>query len=195
MRLNKGIRKKKIPYSINFVPALIAWTTVPKTLKALFYQRERWQRGTLQCIWRKKSMIFNPYYGKEGMLGMPYLIAETLGCLLEFTCYVLIPILIAFGILNWMIAALFILISFALGIIRTTLTNLIEQLTFRRYPKTSDVLRILFCGFLENFGFHQAVLFSRIQAFGRAFKRDRSWRREETVVEETQTQKKERAAG
>jgi cellulose synthase/poly-beta-1,6-N-acetylglucosamine synthase-like glycosyltransferase len=54
-----------------FDNSAIAWTEAPSTLSGLAKQRFRWAYGTLQCLWKHRSMTFNPRYGTLGMIAMP----------------------------------------------------------------------------------------------------------------------------
>lgn len=49
----------------------VAWTEAPETLDALLNQRARWMFGTLQALWRHRSMILRPRFGWLGMLVLP----------------------------------------------------------------------------------------------------------------------------
>lgn len=55
-------------------------TFVPGNLHRLCRQRERWQRGLLDCLRKHRQMIGNPRYGMLGMFALPYqVISELLG--------------------------------------------------------------------------------------------------------------------
>ena len=44
----------------------------PRLRGALIKQRTRWMFGSLQAIWKHRSMMLNPRYGWVGMLLLPY---------------------------------------------------------------------------------------------------------------------------
>ncbi len=74
LSLNK--QNKKIVYDASSV----CYTLVPTDLKRLFRQRDRWQRGLLDCLIKHKDLIFNPKYKYLGCLVLPYeIIFELLG--------------------------------------------------------------------------------------------------------------------
>ena len=56
---------------IVYVPAAIAWTEAPETVRTLARQRFRWAYGTLQCLWKHRDMIFNWNYRALGWFSLP----------------------------------------------------------------------------------------------------------------------------
>jgi cellulose synthase/poly-beta-1,6-N-acetylglucosamine synthase-like glycosyltransferase/peptidoglycan/xylan/chitin deacetylase (PgdA/CDA1 family)/spore germination protein YaaH len=56
---------------IVYVPAAIAWTEAPETVRTLARQRFRWAYGTLQCLWKHRDMIFNWRYRALGWFSLP----------------------------------------------------------------------------------------------------------------------------
>lgn len=139
-----------------FQPEPTCWTEAPESLRMLARQRNRWQRGTLQVIGHHTRMLFNPRYGVVGLLAMPYfLIFEAIGPVIEITGYVLIALAIPFGLLDWRFAELFFLAAVVYGSLLSVTAVAREELSFRRYPKVTDLLRLTAYGVLENFGYRQ----------------------------------------
>jgi cellulose synthase/poly-beta-1,6-N-acetylglucosamine synthase-like glycosyltransferase/peptidoglycan/xylan/chitin deacetylase (PgdA/CDA1 family) len=50
------------------------FTEAPESLNQFYKQRFRWNFGTLQVLWKRKSMMFNPKYGPIGYFIMPYMV-------------------------------------------------------------------------------------------------------------------------
>jgi peptidoglycan-N-acetylglucosamine deacetylase len=65
------IAVQRAGHSVMFDSSAIAWTEAPATVSGLAKQRFRWAYGTLQCLWKYRSMTFNPRYGTLGMIAMP----------------------------------------------------------------------------------------------------------------------------
>lgn len=51
----------------------LAFTEAPDTLRDLAKQRFRWAFGTLQCLWKHRSAMFNRRYGLFGFVALPSL--------------------------------------------------------------------------------------------------------------------------
>lgn len=65
---------------IVYDPTAICYTRVPHSLKRLLHQRDRWQRGLMDCLIKHRNMIANPLYGMLGVVTMIYqLVVELLG--------------------------------------------------------------------------------------------------------------------
>jgi cellulose synthase/poly-beta-1,6-N-acetylglucosamine synthase-like glycosyltransferase/peptidoglycan/xylan/chitin deacetylase (PgdA/CDA1 family)/spore germination protein YaaH len=58
-------------YRVLFDSSAVAWTEAPSTFRGLARQRFRWAFGTLQCLWKYRSLTFNPRYGSLGMVALP----------------------------------------------------------------------------------------------------------------------------
>ena len=65
---------------IVYDPTAVCYTRVPHSLKRLLHQRDRWQRGLMDCLIKHQNMIANPRYGMLGLAAMSYqLVVELLG--------------------------------------------------------------------------------------------------------------------
>ncbi len=58
-------------YSVRFDSTAVAWTEAPNSFAGLARQRFRWAYGTLQCLWKYRSITFNPRYRALGMIALP----------------------------------------------------------------------------------------------------------------------------
>jgi peptidoglycan-N-acetylglucosamine deacetylase len=65
------IQVRKLGYKIGYEEDAIGLTEAPDSLRNLAKQRFRWSFGTLQCMWKHKSSLFNPKYGTLGFVAMP----------------------------------------------------------------------------------------------------------------------------
>ncbi len=176
VRLHRHYSFNKIPYRIRFVSDPICWTEVPETLKMLGRQRRRWHLGLIQSVWKHKTTILNPRYGRLGMLAMPYnVFIEMVSPLIEFTGYIVVPLSYIFGMINYDFFMLFLLLAVAYGILLSTTGVFLEELTYRRYPKWNDLFVLLSYGVLENFGYRQINSFWRFQAFFQFFFGRQTW--------------------
>ncbi len=162
-RLHRVYREGKRRFRIVFQPEPTCWTEAPETLRTLGGQRNRWQRGTLQVLGYHRRMLFNPRYGVVGMLAMPYfLIFEAVGPIIEFGGYVMLLLAIPFGLLDWRFAELFFLAAVVYGSLLSVAAVALEELSFRRYPKATDLVRLAAYGVLENFGYRQLATWWRV---------------------------------
>lgn len=157
--------KSDTPYQIGFTPAATAWTDVPATLKEYWHQRSNWQRGTLRSLLRHKRMFFNPRYKLVGLFGYPFfLLAETLGPLVECTAYVSVLLSWWLGIIQWYTAILFFVVCWLFVTILTMATAFISFLTYDKYHRLRDLPWLLLVVTIESFGFRQYLMLCRVIA-------------------------------
>jgi cellulose synthase/poly-beta-1,6-N-acetylglucosamine synthase-like glycosyltransferase/peptidoglycan/xylan/chitin deacetylase (PgdA/CDA1 family) len=58
-------------YRVLFDSSAVAWTEAPTTFRGLARQRFRWAYGTLQCLWKYRSITFSRRYGALGLVALP----------------------------------------------------------------------------------------------------------------------------
>jgi cellulose synthase/poly-beta-1,6-N-acetylglucosamine synthase-like glycosyltransferase len=58
-------------YKVLYDSTAIGWTEAPATLRDLLKQRFRWAFGTLQCLWKHRSVTLRPRHGMLGLVAMP----------------------------------------------------------------------------------------------------------------------------
>ena len=165
VRLHRYFMKKKQRYRISFVPDPICWTVAPKTFEMLAKQRKRWHAGLGESISLHMSMLFNPRYGRIGLFAMPYqLLIEFFGPLIETAGYVIIILSFIAGVIDTRFFILFLIMAVGVGVFFSTVAIILEEITYRRYPRLKDLLILLFYGVIENFGYRQLVAYWRTKA-------------------------------
>jgi cellulose synthase/poly-beta-1,6-N-acetylglucosamine synthase-like glycosyltransferase len=166
VRLHKHCRRRGIPYRISFVPDPVAWTECPETLGALGRQRDRWQRGLIESTWWHREMLLNPAFGRVGLLAFPYyFFLEMLGPIIEGLGYVAFAATVLSGRGSLPYIAAFLGVAVFLGIALSIAAVGLEELSFRRYSRTGDLLTLFGIAVLENFGYRQLNVYWRIRGF------------------------------
>jgi len=164
VRLHRYYRERRAPYRIAYRADPVCWTEAPEQVRALAGQRNRWQRGTLQVLSAQRTMVMNPRYGVVGMAAMPYyLVFEAIGPIVEVAGYVVTAVALACGLLDWRFAELLFLVAVCYGALISLAAVVLEELSFRRYPRVVDLLRLAAYGILENFGYRQLTTWWRLR--------------------------------
>ena len=162
---HRQFRRAHVPYEIVIVPDATIWTQVPSTWGGIRTQRKRWQRIVLEVLWKYRSMLFNPRYGRVGMLTMPYLLLyEGLGPFVEAFSYAFIGLLAVLGILNLEFLLLFLAFSVGLSAAIRLASLLIDVLFFDTYDRRS-VAYLGLLALIEPLIYRPALLLPRIHAF------------------------------
>lgn len=163
VRLHRYFRTKKIPYRITSIPEPICYTEVPEDLRSLKNQRVRWQKGLSESLSYNIDLLFHPRGGAVGWLSFPLnLVFEWFGPIFEFSGYIFFILGIILGIISVeaLIAFLILAIGFSLFISITTLV--LEEMSFRIYPKPKNLLLLFLAALLENLGFRQINTYWRL---------------------------------
>ncbi|MEF8853045.1 MAG: glycosyltransferase [Haloarculaceae archaeon] len=156
VRLHRHFKETDRTYTVDFVPEPVAWTEVPSNRQVLGRQRRRWYRGMVETVVTHRRMLFNPRYGRIGAFVMPfYVAAETVGPLVEGLGYVLLPLAWYFGLLDVEFFLVFFLLTTGFGVFLSWFGVFSEVWSFNRYDSPWQVLRLLWYGVLENFGYRQ----------------------------------------
>lgn len=176
VRLHRHHRDNNIPYRVKFLPEPVCWTEVPEDWDVLGRQRNRWQRGLADTLWRHRRMLFNPKYGKLAFLSMPFFFFfEMLGPIIELFGFIYFALVFILGMLNSWFTLMFLLAAVMFGLILSVASVLCEEMTFRRYPSIKDVMILSLFAFIENFGYRQIHTYWRFKGLIDFFKGDKQW--------------------
>ena len=182
VRIARYLHEQNRPFEVSFIPQTVCWTEVPESWTTLARQRNRWHRGMLETLIKHRKMAFNPAYGRTGILGMGYFwLIETLGPVVELMGYILLPVAALLHLLSPLNAALFFLISIGLGIILSLASLILEEVSFHRYDRWSELsLLICYC-VLENFGYRQLTLYWRLRGTVDFLRKKSDWGAQQRV--------------
>jgi len=177
VRLHKHLRDHNRKYRITFVPDPICWTEAPKDLAMLKKQRRRWHTGLAATISMYRSMLFNYRYGRIGLFALPYqLFIELIGPVIEVAGYFVVTASFAFGIIDRQFFMLFVIMAVLVGVFFSIAAVLLEEISYRRYPRFRDTFKLLLFSVLENFGYRQMLSLWRTQAvFKFLLSRNQKW--------------------
>jgi cellulose synthase/poly-beta-1,6-N-acetylglucosamine synthase-like glycosyltransferase len=156
VRLHRHLIDEGREYTVDFVPEPVAWTEVPTTRRMLSRQRRRWYSGMVETVVTNRGMLFNPTYGRVGTIVFPFFVAaEVFGRLVEGLGYALLPLAWYFGILDVEFFLIFVLLTTGFGVFLSWFGIFSEVWSFNRYDSPGQILRLLWYGVLENFGYRQ----------------------------------------
>jgi hypothetical protein len=119
-------------------------------------------------MWEYKGMLFNPRYGRVGLIAMPfYFFGEMLAPVVEVIGYAITVLGAATGVIDAPFALLFVLVAWGYGMLLSLWAVVLEETSFRRYRRAGDLARLLLFATLENFGYRQRTVWWRLRAFFR----------------------------
>lgn len=182
LRLQRHLRERDEPYSIQFVPEPVCWTEAPETLRGLSRQRRRWHRGLAESLWRHRRMVGNPRYGVLGLFALPYfLVFELIAPVVEVVGPPLSIAWWATGRLSTTFLAAFLVVAFLLGILLSMAALALEEFSFRRHPRGREVARMIWWSIWENVGYRQLTDLWRLAGLVDVLRRRKSWGAQQRV--------------
>jgi cellulose synthase/poly-beta-1,6-N-acetylglucosamine synthase-like glycosyltransferase len=175
IRIHKYFREQSVQYKVVFMPDAVCWTEVPAKIAALRRQRRRWQRGLAQVLALHRNLILRSRLGVVGLLALPYFTLELLAPIVELLGFGLVPLAWGFGRLSQAYLFLYLIFAILLGISFTLCALAIEEFAFKRYSSWHDLLRLLLYAVIEGLGYHQLVLWWRLEGMYDYFRGRRQW--------------------
>lgn len=164
LRLHRHLRRARREHRVVFVAEPVSWTEVPETARVLRSQRRRWHRGMWEVLWKHRAMTFNPRYGRIGLVAVPYYwLFELLAPVMELLGVVLVVLGLLVGAVDLDYTVRFLLVAYAFAILVSLAAVCAEELSFHRYGRWRDLLRILTSSVWENIGYRQVTAWWRIQ--------------------------------
>ena len=166
MRMCRYVHDNKIKAAIRYIPVTLCWTEGPTSLKVFMRQRTRWGRGLIQLMVTHRKMLFNPRYGRVGLIVFPYnFFFELLAPFIEITGLVYYILLAIFGLVNWPYAIILLLFVYSYAIMISSLAVLWDQLTFQYYKTWTDVARIASMVFVEMILYHPLIVIFALRGY------------------------------
>ena len=176
VKLHRHMLRGKRAYSIKFLPDPVCWTQPPDTLRDLKKQRKRWHIGLIDTLLRHRDMAFRPEYGRVGLLCLPYFwIFELIGPVFEVMGYISVPLSFILGVVDLHFMLSFFLVAVLYGIILSVGALLMEENTFRKYPRISQIMKLFLYAVLDNFGYRQLNTIFKVEAMVGYRKNKSSW--------------------
>jgi cellulose synthase/poly-beta-1,6-N-acetylglucosamine synthase-like glycosyltransferase len=176
VRLHRWARDQKRPYRILYTVDPVCWTQVPSDLKTLRKQRNRWQRGLWETLWSHRDLLFNPRYGRIGMVAVPFFwLFEALAPLIEVGGIVFMVGLLVFSEISWSFSLTFLLLAFSCGLLTSLTAFCLEVFMHTHYPTLADRRKLFWASILENFGYRQIIVYERFVASFQVWRKRGQW--------------------
>ena len=175
VRISSFMKKQKKKHKICYCFNANCWTEVPEDLKTLRKQRYRWHKGLIDILFFHKKMMFNPKYGRVGIVAMPYfLIFEMLGPLVEIQGLFMVVVAMILGLLNMEIALILFIGTILMGVLVSISSLLIAEKDIK-YFSLKDILILIGYAIIENFGPRQIFSLWRVSGFFQMLKKPGGW--------------------
>jgi len=94
---------------------------------------------------------------------------------IELFGYLVTVLGLCIGAVNVEFAAVFFSVALGYGLLLSLWTLALEEISYRRYPRVTDFLKLCAFAVLENFGYRQLTVWFRLQAFWKYARGNHSW--------------------
>ena len=159
-----------------FVPEPVAWTEAPESLRVLGRQRDRWQRGLVDVVWRHRRLVCNPRYGAVGLVVTPYFVlVELLGPVIEALGVLGLAVWFGLGLVDLRFAFFFLLLVYGWGLLFSIGALLLDELTSRRYEGLADRVLLVCWALIEPLGYRQLTVIWQLRGMIRAARGRSDW--------------------
>lgn len=176
LKVHRHIRDHSLSNRIGFAPDAKAWTEVPPSYWHVSSQRIRWHNSLCDVLWRFRSMLFRPTYGRIGFILLPWLWAyELMAPLVEVVAWTTIVLAAVIGCLNWRLAPLTLGGGYALTVVLSVISILQSEGRYPRYSRP-DKRKLLVQTVFELFPFRFLHNYWRLRGQISYFLGDRRWK-------------------
>ena len=175
VRMRRRMAEEGVKYEVTYIPDPLCWTQVPSDIKSLQEQRTRWTRGLVESLWTHRKIFFNKTYGRLGLLGYPYwFFFEWLAPLIAFSGFICSIFLVVTNAINWPFYLLLFLFVYTFAVSVSIWAILFEEITYHKYKKKRDVLKLLIAALLEPFFYPMHTYFA-VRGNLEALRRKKGW--------------------
>jgi cellulose synthase/poly-beta-1,6-N-acetylglucosamine synthase-like glycosyltransferase len=158
-------------HRVVFVPEPVCWSVLPDALAPLAERRRRQSRGLAELLWIHRGMMLNRRYGVLGLITLPYLLlVDLLGPLVELLGLAAVLASWRLGLLGSSSVLLIACAAITYALVRSLVTLLAEELSYRRYRRWRDLAALLGGVFAEHLGIRQLEIVWRLQGLLQAIR-------------------------
>lgn len=176
VRIRRLMDRQRRKFSVYMIPDPLCWTEVPANAATLSRQRRRWARGTVEVLHKHKDMLFNPNNRLAGLFSFPFwMFFEWFAPLLEVFGLAYFMVKLSHTPVSWHFFWLLMSMFYCFSIFLSTVSLYVEQVTFPRYWKSSDLVRLLASAMLEPFIYHPRLTYWSVRGNIEYLRGVKSW--------------------
>lgn len=165
-RMSAYMRDNKQKYAIRYIPSTQCWTEGPPNLRIFSRQRTRWGRGLIQIMSLHRKILFNPGYGRLGLVVFPYnFLFEFLAPIIEFIGILYYIYIVVTGQINITNALILLVFVYLYSVMITTMAVFWDQMVHRYYKTWREVFSLSLMAFLEPIIYHPLIVFFALRGY------------------------------
>lgn len=153
-------------YRVVQIPHTCCWTEGPDNIKMLHRQRIRWGRGLIQLMWQHRRILFNPKYGRLGLITFPNtFFFEFLAPIIEAVGTITMIILFFTNAIN---GQTFVLMFAAIYTFSLTLSSFVifyDYILGSSYTRIGSYLKLMVAAIFEPIVYHPLIVLFSLQGY------------------------------
>lgn len=132
------------------VPNANCWTTAPETLRVLYRQRERWQRGCFETLWTHRHLFLSWRQFRLSWLCLPaFLFFEALTPIYELGGYIFMLTMVLCFQMDWRLVWMIFLSVVAINVVSSLIALLSETIRPGKPAQPREVFTLMLAAVLE----------------------------------------------
>nr|WKN39336.1 glycosyltransferase [Tunicatimonas sp. TK19036] len=176
VRMRRYMHDHKLEYKVVYIPDPLCWTEAPTSLSQLSRQRNRWARGTAETLIKHRGLLFNPKYGRMGLLSYPYWFCfEYLAPFVETIGLVYFTALVIMNQVQWPYFAFLLTMVYLFSVLLSLVALMAEEFSYHKYRNKSDIAKLILTALLEPIIYHPIVLINALKGNFDLFVGKKSW--------------------
>lgn len=164
VRMRAMMAKEKRKFKVTLIPDPLCWTEGPSTNEVLIKQRNRWARGTFEVLMNHAYMFFNRKYKITGLFSYPFwFFFEWMAPLLEFAGFIYFIVLLVMDSISWTYFIVLLAMFYHFAIFISSFALYAEELSFFKYEKIKEQLKLLSSALLEPILYHPKIVYASVR--------------------------------
>lgn len=166
LRMIAYMRNFNKKYRIIQIPVTTCWTEGPPNLFVLNKQRTRWSRGLLQLFIVHRKFLFNPKYGRMGMVLMPYVfVFEFLAPIIEGVGLISLLYFIITDQVNFETAYILLGCMYLFGLSLSLMAIAFDLMAGKLYRRFREYVKLFVFSLFEIIFFHPFIIFFSLKGY------------------------------
>ncbi|NDV78348.1 glycosyltransferase family 2 protein [Dysgonomonas sp. 511] len=166
LRMMAYMRDYKKKYKVAYIPVTTCWTEGPPNLSVLNKQRTRWGQGLMQMFVVHRKFLFNPKYGRTGLITLPYVfLFEFLAPVIEVTGFIVFIFLLLTGRINFETAYVIFGYIYLIGVTISSIAIAIDLSVDKLYNKFREYIKLVLFSLVEVVLYHPFIVFFSLKGY------------------------------
>ena len=166
LRMVAYMRDYKKKYKVVYIPVTTCWTEGPPNLSVLNKQRTRWGQGLMQMFVIHRKFLFNPKYGRVGMITLPYVFFfEFLAPIIEGGGLLVLIYLLLTGQVNFETAYVIFGYVYMIGVTISSLAIAFDLYVNKLYNTFREYIKLVLFSLVEIILYHPFIVFFSLKGY------------------------------